>query len=165
MKKDELRTILQRDRLNLSPKEVASKSAIITDLALGGIDWSGIHSLHIYSSVDEWGEVDTKDLIRQISSRWPFIKIIQPQLSRDNPLPSEKFDVIIVPVLGFDKAGNRLGLGGGWYDKFLITQPKALKVGLAYQAGLIENGLPAEPHDISLDKIITEDGIINNHAD
>ena len=48
------------------------------------------------------------------------------------------------------------GLGGGWYDKFSAIQPEALKVGLAYQAGLIENGLPAEQHDIRLDEIITE---------
>ncbi len=160
MNKNELRTVLRQSRENLSASDIAAKSAKITELALDSIDWSAVKNLHIYSSVDEWSEVDTKDLVRKISVRWPAIKIVQPQLSRDNPILKGAFDVIIVPTLGFDKTRNRLGLGGGWYDKFLATQPEALKVGLAFNSGLVENGLEPESHDISLDKIITEQGII-----
>lgn len=164
MKKDELRAILRQSRESLSADEVAARSAKITETVLDKIDWSAVKNLHIYSSVDEWHEVDTKDLIRKLSSRWPAIKIVQPTLMRDNPIPAEKFDVIIVPVLGFDKGLYRLGLGGGWYDRFLVTQPEALKVGLAYRHGFIKEGLPREPHDIQMDKIITEDGVVLNHA-
>src|SRR5579863_3075600 len=106
MKKDDLRSVLKQGRLGMSANEVATKSTQIAKLVLEDIDWPAVKSLHIYSSVDDWQEVDTTELVRQISSRWPIIKIIQPQLSRDNPLPNEKFDVIIVPVLGFDKTGN-----------------------------------------------------------
>lgn len=161
MKKDELRAILRQGRESLSAEEAAARSARLTETALDGIDWSAVRSLHIYSSVDEWREADTKDLIRKLSSRWPRIKIVQPTLMRDNPIPREKFDVIVVPVLGFDKDLHRLGLGGGWYDRFLATQSHALKVGLAYHSGLIKGGLPHEAHDIPLDMIVTEKDIIN----
>lgn len=161
MKKDELRSILRQSRESLSAEEVADRSTRLTQIALDEIDWSTVHSLHIYSSVDEWREVDTKDLIRKLSSQWPGIKIVQPTLMRDNPIPKEKFDVIVVPVLGFDKDLHRLGLGGGWYDKFLATQPQALKVGLAYHFGFIKDGFAHETHDIPLDIIITEKDIID----
>jgi 5-formyltetrahydrofolate cyclo-ligase len=68
----------------------------------------------------------------------------------------EKFDLILVPCLAFDKDNYRLGWGGGFYDRFLAAQPKALKIGLCYQNGFVKEGLTHQPHDIPLDKIITE---------
>jgi 5-formyltetrahydrofolate cyclo-ligase len=65
------------------------------------------------------------------------------------------FDVIIVPMLGFDTSLQRIGWGGGYYDKFLATQPKAKKIGVCYSIGEVER-IPAEPHDIPLDMIMTE---------
>ena len=73
--------------------------------------------------------------------------------------PENRYDVVIVPVLGFDRAGYRLGLGQGWYDRFLATQPSARKVGLAYGWARLDL-LPHEPRDIPLDCIITEQEIV-----
>jgi 5,10-methenyltetrahydrofolate synthetase len=67
-----------------------------------------------------------------------------------------RFDVLIVPVLGFDKNNHRLGFGGGFYDRFLAGQPKARKIGLAFEIGFITSNFPAEAHDVKLDMIITE---------
>ncbi len=60
-------------------------------------------------------------------------------------------DLAIVPVLGFDKRGGRLGYGGGYYDRFLNGYT-GLSVGIAFSECLVEN-VPAEKHDIKLGKI------------
>jgi 5-formyltetrahydrofolate cyclo-ligase len=63
-------------------------------------------------------------------------------------------DVIFVPLLAFDKAGNRLGYGKGFYDIFLKQCPASvLKVGLSLFPA--EDAIPAETHDQPLDYCIT----------
>jgi 5-formyltetrahydrofolate cyclo-ligase len=57
---------------------------------------------------------------------------------------------------GCDKNNHRLGFGGGFYDRFLAGQPKARKIGLAFEIGFITSNFPAEAHDVKLDMIITE---------
>ncbi|MBX2841160.1 MAG: 5-formyltetrahydrofolate cyclo-ligase [Flammeovirgaceae bacterium] len=64
-----------------------------------------------------------------------------------------EIDLIIIPGLGFDKKNNRLGFGAGYYDKFLQSQPKAIKMGIAYPFQVLEK-IPSEPHDIKMDLVI-----------
>jgi 5-formyltetrahydrofolate cyclo-ligase len=74
----------------------------------------------------------------------------------------EKIDLIIVPGLAFDRRGNRLGRGGGYYDKFL-AQPKlrAKKCGFCFAEQLLEqDNLAAGPQDIGVDLLITDKEII-----
>jgi 5-formyltetrahydrofolate cyclo-ligase len=69
-------------------------------------------------------------------------------------------DVVLVPLLAFDKLGHRLGYGGGYYDRtldFLRRTRPVLAVGIAY-AGQEVAQLPREPHDHRLDWIVTESG-------
>ncbi|MCH8494046.1 MAG: 5-formyltetrahydrofolate cyclo-ligase [Balneolales bacterium] len=68
------------------------------------------------------------------------------------------FDIVFVPMLGADMNGNRLGFGKGFYDRFLaITE--AVKVGLCPEDYMFDR-IPSEPHDVSMDFIITESRII-----
>lgn len=64
------------------------------------------------------------------------------------------FDVIIVPGLAFDREGNRLGYGGGYYDRFLAHHPHTIKVGLAYPFQILES-IPTSAHDIPIEKVIS----------
>ena len=64
--------------------------------------------------------------------------------------------LILVPVLGFDRDCYRLGLGGGFYDRFLAGQASATTVGLAYDWAFVPEGLPREEHDVPLDRIVTD---------
>lgn len=64
-------------------------------------------------------------------------------------------DVIIAPLLGFDRAMNRLGQGGGYYDRAFARYPDALRIGLAWSVQEQE-ALPADPWDLPLDVILTE---------
>ena len=71
----------------------------------------------------------------------------------------EKINCVIVPGAAFDLNLNRLGLGGGFYDKFLPRAVNAKKIALAYEFQIVEN-VPTEPHDFKVDMIITEKRIV-----
>ena len=69
-------------------------------------------------------------------------------------------DVVIVPLLAFDRRGYRLGYGGGFYDRSLEElrrQKPIVALGLAYSAQ--ERDLPLEPTDQPLDAVVTENGL------
>lgn len=62
----------------------------------------------------------------------------------------------VIPGVAFDAAGNRLGRGRGYYDRFLPRIPNACKVGVCFPFQLVD-AVPAEPFDIRMDIIITTD--------
>jgi 5-formyltetrahydrofolate cyclo-ligase len=85
-----------------------------------------------------------------------------PQPSRKRPLrTARQMDLVLVPLLGFDARGRRLGNGGGWYDRALAAARQGRRpwlVGYAFAAQ--ETGsVPAEPWDVRLDAVITERGM------
>ena len=71
----------------------------------------------------------------------------------------EKIHCVIVPGAAFDLNFNRLGLGGGYYDKFLPRAVNAKKIALAYDFQIVD-AVPNEPHDFKVDMIITEKRIV-----
>ncbi|MCK0128554.1 5-formyltetrahydrofolate cyclo-ligase [Erythrobacter sp. F6033] len=79
----------------------------------------------------------------------PF-DIAQPDSNAAEVVP----DVLFVPLVGFTADGDRLGQGGGHYDRWLSEHPGRMTVGLAWDAQLCDT-LPTEPHDIALDAIVT----------
>ena len=68
-------------------------------------------------------------------------------------------DILLVPLLAFDRAGRRLGYGGGFYDRTLAALPHAHTVGIAFAAQELDE-VPTTDHDAPLDAIATERGII-----
>lgn len=68
---------------------------------------------------------------------------------------AHEIDLALVPGVAFDAACNRIGYGGCFYDNLLPTlRPDALKVGLAFDAQLVE-AVPVEDHDVPLDFVVT----------
>ena len=68
-------------------------------------------------------------------------------------------DVLLIPPLGFDAQGYRLGYGGGYFDRTLAAMPhQPLKIALAFELSAITTIRP-QPHDIAMDFIVTEAGI------
>ena len=65
-----------------------------------------------------------------------------------------QIDCVIVPGAAFDIHGNRLGLGGGYYDRFLPRAVNAKKIAFAYDFQLVER-LPVEPHDAKINAVLT----------
>jgi 5-formyltetrahydrofolate cyclo-ligase len=82
-------------------------------------------------------------------------------LGTSEPVAGEELrpDVLLVPLLAFDRAGRRLGYGGGYYDRTLAALPGAKAIGIAY-AGQEMPEVPAGPQDFRLPLIATEAGII-----
>ena len=66
-------------------------------------------------------------------------------------------EIIITPLLAFDKDGFRLGYGGGYYDRYFASH-EGFRVGLAYE-GQALNALPRDQFDIPLNAVITEAGV------
>jgi 5-formyltetrahydrofolate cyclo-ligase len=153
--KQSLRAERKARRAALSPEEVAAASAAVLAELQRSVDWASIRSVHVYRSVAEWGELDTSALVAWLAAEWPEVDVVQPTLSKDQPFPEREFDLILVPALGFDRDNNRLGLGGGWYDRFVAQQPQAQKIGVAYAWALVEDGIPVEPWDMKLNRVVS----------
>lgn len=81
-------------------------------------------------------------------------KILEPTSNIE--IKSYRNCLIIVPGLLFDKNNNRLGYGGGFYDKFLSNK-SIYKIGICYSCFLVDN-LTVDNHDIKMDEVITDGG-------
>ena len=81
--------------------------------------------------------------------------IWEPKLNVQSVLPLEELDILFTPLVAFDKQGNRLGMGGGFYDRTLQHWQKSsfIPVGLAHQCQQAEQ-LPTEAWDVPLHQIL-----------
>jgi len=106
---------------------------------------------------------EIKDLTKDIEIS--VLKIPQPKNNLYSPFSPVNIDIVIVPGVVFDRKGNRLGFGGGFYDRFLGKLSDRTKlVALAFELQLVDN-VSSQSYDIAVDYLITERGIINckNH--
>ena len=107
------------------------------------VDWSrrDMVPVEISSFDDEMMEIDDHGL------RMP---------REGSPLVPRLIDLVIVPGLAFDTAGNRLGRGGGFYDRFLRRlRRSATTVGLAFDAQIVD-AVPVDDGDFGMDIIVTD---------
>lgn len=103
---------------------------------------------------------------RETRVRTNRFDIREPELSADEISPKE-LDVVITPLVAFDAQRNRLGVGGGYYDRtfaFLngvaTDERQPILVGLAYEMQRIKK-INAKPHDVKLDAVVSESGILS----
>ncbi len=84
----------------------------------------------------------------------------EPRVVVEEPIAPEVFDLIVVPGLAFTLRGDRLGYGGGYYDRYLpLIRQDALSVGIGYEFQVIDR-LPAEPFDRRVDGLVTPSRVI-----
>lgn len=154
--------------------------------------WSRARRIAIYRPAD--GEIDTAALARQAQRqgkqlylpvldgrglrfrRWRPRQAMTanrfgiPEPPRSAPeCPTRWLDLVIAPLVAFDRAGNRLGMGGGFYDHTFAFRhrhprwhhPKLVGAAFAAQEA---TSIPARPWDVTLDAIITERGLIRPRA-
>lgn len=105
---------------------------------------------------------------RDLSELAPgYMDIPEPENRDDRKVPLREIDLVIIPGVGFDFRGTRLGYGGGYYDRLLSYESKRLAkvknhiptIALAFEKQIGEK-IPAEPHDIRVDMIVTEKRVI-----
>lgn len=76
----------------------------------------------------------------------------------DSTVDPDDIELMIIPAVAFDRRGNRLGRGKGFYDR-LLQSTRATKIGVGYEFQLLDE-LPAEEHDIPVDMVITQTSTI-----
>lgn len=143
--KNELRGQLIEQLAALSTDEIEQASRNVAEKALKALDWSKVQTILAYTPIPGSNEIDPSYLLGALSDK----EIDFVTSAKNAPFPTKQYDVIIVPVLGFDKDNYRLGRGGGWYDRFLVNQTRAISLGLAYSFCLAKD-VPNEPHDYPL---------------
>ncbi|KAL4447953.1 hypothetical protein ABPG75_005172 [Micractinium tetrahymenae] len=122
---------------------------------------ANMHFLHLDS-------LDALEAVPPFGIREPRPTYEDGSERQDVLLVDEPLELVVMPGLAFDRAGRRLGRGGGYYDKFIAAArtraeqrgwPPPLLVALAFRAQLVE-AVPVEPHDALVDAIVTADEII-----
>lgn len=179
--RQQLRQQMRETRQKLTALQQKHAAQRITQQALAFIEQHQAHNIALYLAVD--GEIVTQPLIEQLWLQGknvylpvlhPFCKghllflrylpdtpmkankfgIFEPHLNVQNVIPLEQLDLIFTPLVAFDKQGNRLGMGGGFYDRTLQNSPhRFITVGLAHQCQQVE-ALPIESWDIPLEHIL-----------
>jgi 5-formyltetrahydrofolate cyclo-ligase len=100
------------------------------------------------------GEPDTRSLLVWCAATGRLAAA--PEADVDPTWP----DVVIVPGLAFTAAGDRLGQGGGWYDRFLSeVRPDCVSIGVCFAEQLVDV-LPVEAHDVTMDHVVTDRGVV-----
>jgi len=182
LNKADLRHRLMADRNSLTPEDTAKKSKKISQSLINTFDFKAFKIVHCYLSLAK--EVNTQfilEAIRNVNSsikicvpiisgqglihsfitpRTSFIKNLYgiPEPRQIKPVDTKLINLVIIPVLGFDSSGNRLGYGKGYYDKFLSKlTSNTTKVGLSFQINHIKEEIPAEQYDVPLDYVLTEE--------
>jgi len=178
--KDALRQKLLNERKKINEKEYFKKSHQIKEKLFSLSEFQKAESIMFYVSFNN--EVHTHDMIKaalkekkvivpkvrekqivlfeinnfeEIDQKDKF-GILQP--SKGRMAKKEEIGLIIVPGVGFDKNGHRLGYGYGYYDRFLENL-KIPTIGLAFDFQIVDK-LPAYGHDVKMGKVITEKRIL-----
>ena len=170
----------KRDALSFDERQ--EKSHIICEKAyeviFGSVPFndSKSHTIALYDSIKS--EVDLSCLAEELQGQG--VRVLKPIMS-DTPghmefvdwktefsplkkydltnfqtTPPEDIDVIVCPLVAFDKGNNRLGYGGGYYDRYLRSLRQiTLKIGVAYSCQEVDV-IPCEEHDLKLDTVVTE---------
>lgn len=182
--KKELRRIFLKTRSELAAEDIIEKSAKIMSRLFSLSEFRGAKTIMFY--VDAGNEVKTRDGITKALSEWK--RVVVPKVKKgygllaieiksldelspgtfgilepagEKGISPEEIDLVVVPGVAFDKRGNRMGYGAGYYDSFLPKlRPEVKKVAIAFEMQVTDS-LPAEEHDVKMDLIITENTIYN----
>jgi 5-formyltetrahydrofolate cyclo-ligase len=97
--------------------------------------------------------------LRDFSALVPSTFGVPEPIGSEIPVDPKDIGTIILPMLGFDRSGGRIGYGAGYYDRFLAKHTGLRKIGIAFGCQEFDN-LPVDENDMPMDCIITEDGIV-----
>lgn len=132
-----------------------TSSEVITESLLDEALRSG--KVVLYPKVCDKGVMKFYRVYEKMDLQEGKFGILEP--STEEEFEIDKIDLFIVPGLAFDKSMNRLGYGGGYYDRYL-EGANGIKVGLSFSSQICEK-LDTFPHDVRLDYIVTEEEIIS----
>jgi 5-formyltetrahydrofolate cyclo-ligase len=190
--KASLRSLLLQKREKLSPEAARRKSDLVREQLFALEEFKTAALIHFYISMGH--EVATLPMIQAAIAlqKRVFVPVImpesmdlrlseffkdsrlmpgprgtlQPRVDLNRRISMADMDLILVPGVAFDRNGNRLGRGFGYFDRLLgrpFNKPVPV-IGLAYELQVVEH-VPATDRDRPVDKIITEDRVIDCQVD
>lgn len=184
MLKEEIRLLYKEKRALLDQKELTKRSKQVTERVLSSIVFKG-KIISLFLSIQRLSELNTQFLLdallkQEVVLSFPKMNASDYSLTHcritENSTYSENafgvrepvegetidaasFDIVIVPLLAFDKEGNRVGYGKGYYDRFLADcSPNCLFIGLSLMDECVEID-DVEPTDIPLHFCVTPSNI------
>lgn len=189
MTKQEVRKRYLQKRQKISEAEYGRLNFDLYQNFFSNIDLSFIKVLHTFLPITEKKEVDTWLIIDRIKREFPHIRIAIPKVNSQTgvfdsfyfeglhqlatnpwgipepkqgiPTEPEKIDLVLIPLLAYDRKGHRVGYGKGFYDKFLaVCRPDCKKVGLSF-FNAEEEVVDLNDRDVPMDQCITPTGIFN----
>lgn len=170
-------------RRKLSGDERARRSIAISNLFFENFDLGAARNLHLFIPIEKFHEIDTWPIIRRLWAEFPSIRTFVPRVdfkscelesvrfTKDSELAENawgiceptggeiiepgEIDMVLVPLLCFDKRGYRVGYGKGFYDRFLSKcRQDCQKIGLSYFPP-IDEIIDAGEKDLALDCFVT----------
>lgn len=183
--KKQVRELIIKIKKNMNPEEARQKGNMIIENLQMMKEYQSAQWIYSYVAFNR--EVQTRELISR--SRYSGKRVAVPRVEGksiefyeiDNlndlregpmgiwePLKSCKraFSqdaLMLIPGLAFDKAFNRIGYGGGFYDRYLAEHPNHTTIALTYDFQLFYR-IPNDLHDQKMDIIITDEGIYRSHS-
>lgn len=187
MEKAELRKQMLQRRRALSADEVAVRSQRIADLFFAHFPLKPGQTVHLFLPIVKNNEVSTWPIIERLRLEHPEVRVAVPVTDAEqhvlthhhlteasvlveNPwgipepqdaqiIHAHEVDIVLIPLLAFDKVGHRVGYGKGFYDRFLADcRPDVLKIGLSLEPP-VERIADPNAYDVPLDYAITPQGV------
>ncbi|MCP1381588.1 5-formyltetrahydrofolate cyclo-ligase [Runella salmonicolor] len=185
MKKKELRKLFGERRQTLTTAEVAEGSQAIARLFFSFFAIENLKAIHTYLPIRRQNEVDTFPIIYTIQEKYLYNQVVVPRALPETSemehyqwLPDMKLqlnkwgilepdptcnlqyavtgiDLVILPLMAFDRNGYRVGYGRGFYDRFLVQcRPNVIKVGLSLFDPILKID-DIDSFDVQMDYCIT----------
>lgn len=175
MDKKELRTYIRNLKRQMSAEEIERASAVLAERFFATEFYRRARTIYGYLPYNQ--EVRTVPILEQalrdgkrvavpkvIGDTMRFIYLEDlgrvdkgyagiPEPVEDGPVAQDPTALVLMPGLAFDAQGNRMGYGGGFYDRFLAQEPEHPTVALCFEFQMVEQ-LPAEEFDVPVDLVI-----------
>ncbi len=175
MNKTELRRTIREKKRAMTEDQIDEKSAELTRLFLRSEAYRKASAIYGYLPYNQ--EVRTVPLLEQAlrdgkqvavpkiygdTMRFIYLNDLSkvekntmgiPEPIEDGPVAEDKTALVLMPGLAFTKQGDRMGYGGGFYDRFLAEEPDHPTVALCYDFQIVES-LPTEEFDIPVDTVL-----------
>ncbi len=169
--KEELRAVISQKRRMLMPEEVAKSSISVVEKLTAMPAFQTAKTIMIYYPVHN--EIDLRSLLMLFPDKQYFLPVTHRKTIEvrtydiNTPMKKGKYhipepqseeyngniDMIIVPGIAFDRELNRMGRGGGYYDRFLKRFKKAVKIGVGHSFQYVQN-VPHNWKDVKMNKVV-----------
>jgi len=183
MNKSELRTYYRNKRKEFTSEQIEQMSQRILE-NLQRLYLDDFKTFHLFQSIEKQNEVQTPKILAYLfhqnkkvvvpkvegeqlinclihpETKWTKGKFDVPEPMEWDEISTQDIEVVFVPLLICDQKGNRIGYGGGFYDRFLSqTKPSTLKIGLNFFPPIEE--IEAESFDVPLNYLVTPEEIVS----